>query len=395
MPEINEKKISFQAVIDALLNDDADFPATYLTAFSDIESQDLVQLLGIWNQITPERKARLFENLEILNDSDTLVDLHQIASVALTDPSAAVRASGIRMLLEYDNEKHIPLLIELLQNDIDLSVRAHAAGALGKFIYLGEIEEIKTEVLENIVTVLLAVIRSSENELVRQKALESLGYSSHKDINSIINNAFQSTDTSWLASALLAMGRSADETWVSQVLSMLAHPDFRIQREAIRAAGELEIKSARNLLLKLVQDSEPDEDVWTESVWALSKIGGGKVHGMLEKLLKNADTEEEEDFLREALDNLFLTEGIAGELEFMGLSEPDQQHLREFSIEDEDIDLDDEGPSWVADLEDALEEDMDEDFYDNDNDGDEDLEYDDEDEDESEDDFESEDEDEH
>ncbi len=392
MPEINNEKIQFQAVIDALLNDDADFPAHYLPAFSDMESHDLTQLLSVWNQITPERKVRLFENLEILNDSDTLVDLHQIASLALTDPSAAVRASGIRMLRDYDNEKHVPQLIELLQNDIDLSVRAHAAAALGKFIYLGEIEEISTAVTENIVTVLLAVIRSSENELVRQKALESLGYSSHKDVNSIISNSFQSTDKSWLASALVAMGRSADETWASQVLSMLAHPDFRIQREAIRAAGELEIKIARNLLLKLMQDSEPDEDMWIESVWALSKIGGGKVRSVFEKLLKNADTEEEGDFLREALDNLFLTEGIAGDLEFMGLSEPDQQHLREFSIDDEDIDLDDEAPSWVADLEDALEEDMDEDFYDNDFDGDEHIEYDDEDE--LEDDDESKDEDE-
>lgn len=368
MMENDNEKIHFQAIIDALLNDDADFPEIYLTSFSDIEYQDFAQLLSIWNQITPERKVRLFENLEILNESDTLVDLNQIATLGITDPSAAVRASGIRMLWDYENEKHIPLLIELLKNDIDLSVRAHAAAALGKFIYLGELEEINLDLLNNIVKILLEVIRSSENELVRQKALESLGFSSHEDVHSIINNAFQSNDKGWLVSSLVAMGRSAHEVWAPQVLSMLVHPEFRIQREAIRAAGEMELKSARNLLLKFIKESEPDEDIWTESVWALSKIGGEKIQVVFEKLLKNADTEEEEDFLREAIDNLYLTNGIARELDMMGLSEADLQNLREFSVDDEDIDLDEEeeGSTWIADLEDALEEDLDEDFYDND-----------------------------
>lgn len=367
------KNIQFQSIIDALLNDDADFPENYLASFSDMEPRDFNQLLSIWNQITPERKTRLFENLELLNETDTMVDFSQIATLALSDPTAAVRASGIRMLWDYENEQHIPLLLELLRNDLDLSVRAHAAGVLGKFIYLGELEEIDEEIHKNVEDTLLEIMRSAENDLVRQKALEALGFSSREEVASLISNAYQSTDEAWLASSIFAMGRSADEKWTTQVLKMLAHPEFRIQLEAVRAAGELEIKQARNLLLKFVLDSNPDEEIWTESIWALSKIGGENVHRIFEKLLKNAETEEDEDFLQEAIANLELTNGIAGELEMMGFGEPVEDRMRQFKMEDEDIDLDDIENSWVAELEEALEEDLDEDFYGEDNDEDDDF----------------------
>lgn len=376
MLEDSSKPIRFQLILDALLNDDADFPEYYLSAFSDINPENFQQLTSIWNQITPERKARLIENLEVLNDTDTLVDFSDVASLALTDSIAAVRAGGIRMLWDYEDDRHIPKLIDILKNDVDLSVRAHAAGALGKFIYLGEIEDISVQQLEKVENVLIETIRSSENELVRRNALESLGFSSHDDVDSLISTAYQSGDEEWLASSLLAMGRSANEVWTPQVLSMLPHPDFRIQREAIRAAGELEIKQARKLLLKFILDSEPDEDIWTESVWALSKIGGENVQSVFEKLLKNADTEEEEEFLQEAINNLLLTNGIAGDLEFMGFAEPNPEALREFDITD--VDLEESEGSWVDELEEALEEDIDEDFYGDDGD-DDDADYEDED----------------
>lgn len=372
MPPL-QNSIRFQHIVDALLNDDADFPENYLAAFSDMNPKDFTQLLSIWNQITPERKTRLFENLELLNDSDTLVDFNQIATLALSDPTAAVRASGVRMLWDYAHERHIPLLMELLKNDIDLSVRAHAAGALGKFIYLGELEEIDENIHRQIENTLLSVLRSAENDIVRQRALEALGFSSNEEVASLISNAYQSTDEEWLASSLLAMGRSADDKWMTHVLKMLAHPELHIQLKAIRAAGELEIKQARNLLLKFVLDFDHDEDIWIESIWALSKIGGENVHRIFEKLLTSADTEEEEDFLQEAIANLELTNGIAGELELMGFQEPGEDRMRQFEIENDEFDLDEIENSWVDDLEEALEEDLDEDFYGENNDDDDDY----------------------
>jgi len=359
LPEIQNKKIRFQSVIDALLDDDADFPEYFLNSFSDIETKELSQLLSIWNQITPERKARLFENLEILNDTDTLMDFSQIAHIALSDPNSVVRASGIRMLWDYEDEKNIPILLELLKNDIDVGVRTEAAGALGKYIYLGEIEEIRSTNLKLIEETLLKIMRSSENDLVRQKSLEALGFSSRPEVPSLITNAFQSGNESWLMYALSAMGRSADEIWSSNVLSMLAHPELKIQIEAVKASGELEIKQARKLLSKFILETDFDEDLWVESIWALSKIGGENVQKLFEKLLEKAGSEEEEDFLKEAMDNLYLTNGIAQNFELLELEEPDETQMHEFDINEGEVDLDSIEKSWVEDMEESLEEEID------------------------------------
>ena len=44
-------------------------------------------------------------------------------------------------------------------------------------------------------------------------ALESLGYSSRPDVIKLIESALQRTESEWQASALTAIGRSADERW--------------------------------------------------------------------------------------------------------------------------------------------------------------------------------------
>jgi len=358
MNEINNKKIRFQAVIDALLDDDADFPEYYLNSFSDIESKEINQLLSVWNQITPERKARLFENLEIINDTDTLMDFSRIAHIGLSDPNSVVRASGIRILWDYEDEKNIPIFLELLKNDIDVGVRTEAAGALGKYIYLGEVEEISSTNLKLIEETLLKVMRSSENDLVRQKSLEALGFSSRPEVPPLITNAFQSGNESWLMHAISAMGRSADEKWSTNVLSMLAHPELRIQIEAVKAAGELEIKQARKLLLKFVLETDFDEDLWVESIWALSKIGGENVQIVFEKLLDKAESEEEEDFLKEAMDNLYLTNGIAPNFELFDLDEPDEKNLHEIDINEGELDLDSIENSWIEEMEETLDKEI-------------------------------------
>ncbi|PKN83837.1 MAG: hypothetical protein CVU46_15905 [Chloroflexi bacterium HGW-Chloroflexi-8] len=358
MPEIQKKKIQFQSIIDALLDDDADFPEYFLPSFSDIEGKEFTQLVSIWNQITPERKARLFEHLEILNDTDTLMDFNNIAQLALTDPNAVVRASGIRMLWDYENEKNIPVLIELLKNDIDQGVRAEAAGALGKYIYLGEIDEISQSNLKIVEKELLRVMRSSESELVRQKALEALGFSCREEVPSMIMNAFQSGDENWLIYAISAMGRSADQVWSTQVFSMLAHPELKVQIEAVKAAGELEIKQAKKILLKFILESESDEDLWVQSIWALSKIGGENVQKVFEKLLEKAETEEDQEFLKEAMDNLYLTNGIAANFELLNLEEPDEGQMHEFDINEGEIDLDALENTWIEDLEESLEDEL-------------------------------------
>jgi len=106
------------------------------------------------------------------------------------------------------------------------------------------------------------------------------------------------------------MGRSADDRWADEVLRSLVNDDDRIRKAAVQAAGELSLKSARPLLLKMLGEEE-DDTVLSAIIWSLSQIGGEDVRTYLENLLDQIEDDDEQSaFLEEALDNLAFTEDL-------------------------------------------------------------------------------------
>ena len=374
--EDQNSKIEFDVVIDALLDDDAAFPIAYFVEFSDISQTDLTTLKKVWNQITPQRKAKLFENLEVIYDADYTKDFSQVAILGMDDLNGVIRASSIRLLDNVESRQLIPPLVNMVLNDLEISVRAQAASALGKFVYLGELEEIPEQDLDQVEDILMQILQSDEHELVRQKALESIGYSGSEEIKSFIQNAYLSANDNWIKSALVAMGRSADNFWEEKVLTALLNPNQYIQREAIRASGELEIKSARKLLVKQIIQDTLEEESWAVAIWALSKIGGEGIEDLFQNLMEKSEDEEEILFLEDAIENLQLTNGILPELDILDIREVDDSRLREFSIDDDELSDELFQNSWIKSLERNLEDayDFGEDDYDDSSDDEEEFE---------------------
>ncbi len=308
--------VPFKTVLEALLDTNKPFPARHLNAFSDIKPADLKNLLKVWPQVTPRRKQTLLEDLEYLAESDTLTSFEDLARALLSDPDAQVRLLAIRLLWECEDTKLVPVFLDLL-NDEDTAVSAGAATALGLFVYLGELERIPAELHHQVEDALLEATGPARETLVRRRALEALGTSSRPEVPPLIESAYNEKNPDWVVSALYAMGRSADERWSKQVLSNLRNANSEIREEAIRAAGELELKSAQPALLDALEDEE-DVEMRHELVWALSKIGGEGVRNRLEELLDAESDDEEAEFLEEALDNLAFNEdaGLFGMLDF-------------------------------------------------------------------------------
>jgi HEAT repeat protein len=300
----------FSAVIAALLDESKLFPARYLQRFSDIESVDLKAVLAAWPDVSGQRKQTLLQDLEDLAETDTLVSLDAFARALLTDPLAEVRLRALRILVESDEPRLIQAYRKLLRSDPDMEVRAAAAANLGHFVLLGELEKIPAEEKQEIEVDLMLALDSSKSQSVRQRALESLGYSGRAEVPALIEAAYQQKVTDWKVSALCAMGRSSDTCWSKQVLSQLHAPDEEVRIEAVRAAGELELEPARGILLDLLADEE-DIEARKELVWALSRIGGQGVRARLEEMLDAETDDEEAEFLEEALDNLTFTEDLA------------------------------------------------------------------------------------
>ncbi len=327
--------VPFDEVLAALLDTEHPFPAVFLHRFSDITPQDLEKLKKIWLQISADRRAALMEDLEQLAEADTLVSFDDLGKFGLEDLDSRVRESAVRILWNCEETALIPRLIDLLQHDSQAGVRAAAATSLGQYVYLGEVEDISADHLKSVEEALLAAAQGTDEAIVRRRALESLGYSGRPEVRPLIQTAYDSQDNQWLCSALFAMGRSADQHWNMAVIEMLDHPDSEVQFEAVRAAGELDISAARETLLDLLDSGLDDEETRMAAIWSLSQIGGEGVRERLENLLEESEDDSEIDFLEEALDNLYLTDGF------------DKFTMFDFEIQDEDeldsvVRLDDE-----------------------------------------------------
>ena len=306
----NSPTISFKSVTDALLDNSKPFSPKYLHYFSDINPIDLKTLSGIWPQVDADRRYALLKDLQDLQESDTLLSHEEIARLALQDENPKVRSQAIKLLWEYDDFHLVPIFSHMLQHDDDICVRASAASALGKYVLMGEREEIPTSMLNEIIQLLFRIISEDANDLLCRAALESLSYSSDERVTPLIKDALKKEDTEWLTSALVAMGRNLDTCWEKPVISFLNHKNPQVQITAIQSAGELEIKNARQLLINLIHEQSIDSDTLRETIWALSKIGGEETREVLEDMLEKSEDNDEIDMLEDALENFTFTEDM-------------------------------------------------------------------------------------
>ena len=306
---MNTQQNPFQAVLDSLLDSKKEFPRRYLQLFSDLGTLELQTLLDVWSRVELSRKLSLLEGLETLAENDTLVNFDDFAKALLNDPDSTVRGRAIRLLSECEDTRLVPTYLDILINDSDAQTRAEASTVLSLFVDLGELEEIPEDVYHQVEDALLAVANGKDESKVRRRALESLGYSSRTEVATLIESSFRREDPAWQTSALFAMGRSADSRWDDEILQSLLSENQNVQEAAVEAAGELGVKEASPILLKMLADAE-DDDISNAVIWSLSQIGGEDVRIYIENLLDQTEDDEQIEFLEEALENLSFTEDM-------------------------------------------------------------------------------------
>lgn len=317
-----ESEISFDEVIAALRNEAEPFPARYLYRLSDLDGEELGLMSRVWFQLSTPRRLGLLEDLETLADSNTVMHFDGVNRVALDDEDPVVRITAVRSLWTSEQPSLVSKFIELLDEDVNTDVRAQAASALGRFVYLGELAKIPVDTQKQVEDRLLRAVESDASDLVQRRALESLGYSSRPEVAELIEQAYDNDDDDWIGSALYAMGRSADDRWESVILERLHDPSQILSREAARAAGELELGEALPALVELLQDE--DSEVRLAAAWSLSQIGGNGVEDALEEMLERTEDEDEIDLIENALENLAFTHEMS-DLNMLDFSPEDLQ----------------------------------------------------------------------
>jgi len=290
-----------------LMDENKPFDLQFLQFFSDISYDDLKKVKKVWSKVTQQRKVSLLQELENLMRIDTLISCDDFGVFALDDEDPVIKSQAINLLWECVDQNLATRFMSLLLEDKDPALSASAASGLGKFVLLGELDEIPQDLSKKIQNTLVEKYVSSSDQQLKQSILESLGYISSPQINEFITEAIKRPEKEWVLSALFAISRSANENWSKIILKKLDDLDPDVQLEAIKAAGELEIADAKETIIELLESSSPEEEIHLQAIWSLSMIGGNDIQVLFQKMIDSSDSEKEAAMLEMAMDNLELT----------------------------------------------------------------------------------------
>jgi len=259
-----------------------------LYPLSNLDAEDAAHVRETWMCLPVELRQQLINRLVELAEADFEVDFSAVFRIGLDDEDAEVRAAAVDGLWEDEDVRLVPLLIARLLEDEADAVRAAAATSLGRFILLGELDKIRQEPRVSAYEALLAACQDPGNDTeVQRRALESLAYVSNATVEDLICQAYSVPEEKMHASAVFAMGRSADTRWACQVQQELSNPVPELRYEATLACGKLQLRETVDELEELADDADPE--IQEAALWALGQIGGEQARQILERYCQARD----------------------------------------------------------------------------------------------------------
>lgn len=329
----------FDIALDRLEDDIESLDRRFLKRFSVLTRGEERRLEERFGALDCQRQRKVLKKMVAYAEEDFRLDYRAFFCFCLDSEDPVVRRHAIEGLWEEERPALAERLLELLASDPAARVRAAAAAALGRFLFMVECEKVTQELGDAIQKALMRAIHDDEDMDVVRRAVESIAYINEGEIYRVIEGTYERGGQPMRESAVFAMGRSADPRWAEIVIGELGSRSPAMRYEAARACGEIQLKRAVDPLVELIQDT--DREVQTRAIWALGQIGGARAEEVLQYCVEEGD-EVLRDAALEAL----------GELHF--LAEPldllevplDESLLEEQGIEEEE----DEDEDWAGDF---------------------------------------------
>jgi HEAT repeat protein len=332
----------FKSALKYLTSNEVSLSPSLFFAFSDVTRPELQEFARVWLTLPADKRCRVTQAMTELAEERIEADFTRIFRYLLDDEDALVRAQAINGLWEDEDPALVRPFIGALRSDPDARVRAAAAEGLGRFLLLSETKRIPAADGDEIQTALLASIRNiGEDQLVHRRALEAIAYIGDETVRNLILVAYSDDDSKMRASAIFAMGRTADPYWKRTVAQELFSPDPQIRFEAARAIGELEFKAAVPRLIDLLEDGDPE--VQSAAITSLGQIGGKDAREALIAVLEAGD-DAARALAQDALDELEFASGSNMLLVDIGLESEEEEILAEELEELEELEEDDLDP---------------------------------------------------
>jgi len=273
-----------------------------LYGLSDIGAKEESELKHIWNELSSIYKHTLLTALTNASETNIEFNYSPIGQLALTDDdSSLVREAAIDLLWEDESVELFTRLLNLAQTDQSTAVRAKALVSIGRFILLGEYDNMPKSLVKQAIDLSYSLhIDESQPIEIRRRALEALSNSSYLKKDTLIRNAYNSGHHLLKVSAIFAMGRTCDDKWQDILVDELESDDNELVYEAVRACGEIQLETSVSQLRNLVISD--DREIQTMAIWALGEIGGKQSIEILSLLQDATEDDDLIDIIDEALD---------------------------------------------------------------------------------------------
>lgn len=296
--------------LEILLDPDAPLTAKAIYNLSDLSGEDKDRLYREWGAIPLERRRKLMSRVTEISETNFEMDFSTLTRLALTDLDAELREIAIESAWSDESPEMLRQLMPMASIDMSVTVRAAAMGALGRFIELGEHAKFDRQLARQAENLAIRIYKDERIDTeIRRRALEAISHCSRSEVPEMIEDAYSSRDIRMRASAVFAMGQSADERWDEIVLKEMRNRDALMRFEAARASGELAIEAAVPILTKMLD--EDDREVMEMAIWSLGEIGGAEAQRLLHELSDRVEGEGDDDLI-EAIEEALASASLSG-----------------------------------------------------------------------------------
>ena len=288
----------------ATLQTDEPIDAATVYGLTALDRQQLAQLADLWPNLASHRRTHVLQHLNTVSEANFEMDFRSINHIALEDRDPDVRRYAIEGLWEDESVGFLHKLVDIIRTETSPDVRIAALTELGRFILLGEYEDINRADARMAQETVLQVLHSNEDNDVRRRALEAIANCGRPGIKEMIREFYNHDELTMRMSALFAMGRTCDPVWTDDILEQLESSIPELQYEAARAAGHIQIEDAVPHLSRLIEETE-DTEVLEIIIWALGEIGGEAARKLLTRIVQQAEAAGDDEILEaaeEALD---------------------------------------------------------------------------------------------
>jgi HEAT repeat protein len=279
---------NIKQIIDDLAQKEKPLLRADLADLSNLSTEELAYLGQIWATIEVDRRSKIVDRLVELTEENFELNFDSIFKVGLKDADPEVRTKSIEGLWENEETSLISPLIKMLNEDQSEEVQAASAKALSKYAMLAELKRLGPYSSGRVSQALLAILADKAKPAeVWRRALEAAAPLSLPEVKKAIAEAYQSNEPKIKNSAIFAMGKNYDATWLPTIIKELSSLRADTRYEAAGACGEICDEEAVPHLFKLTADA--DVDVQRAAISALGSIGGNKAKQILLKLSKSSD----------------------------------------------------------------------------------------------------------